>query len=236
MRQAGILAAAGLYALDHNVERLAEDHANARRLAEGLAELPGVDIDLARVETNIVVFGVPDAFGAVRRALRARACSSRRSARSGCARSRTWTSTRTASTRRSTVFRRLLSSLKRAAHELGREEQDQAGEADLQRALRDVVGDHRAAHHARAATGCRSRARRGGARCRSRTGATRRRARPSMIATSDVASASIWDWSRKIASAGTNRMPPPTPIRPRDARRRGSPSTIAASSFTRSAA
>jgi threonine aldolase len=62
MRQAGILAAAGLYALDHNVERLAEDHTNARRLAEGLAELPGVDIDLARVETNIVVFGVTDAF------------------------------------------------------------------------------------------------------------------------------------------------------------------------------
>ena len=38
------------------------DHANARRLAEGLAALPGVEIDLARVETNIVVFGVPDAF------------------------------------------------------------------------------------------------------------------------------------------------------------------------------
>ena len=63
MRQAGILAAAGLYALDHHVERLAEDHANARRLAEGLAELPGVEIDLPRVETNIVVFGVPDAYG-----------------------------------------------------------------------------------------------------------------------------------------------------------------------------
>ena len=63
MRQAGILAAAGLYALDHNVERLAEDHAHARRLAEGLADLPGVEIDVDRVETNIVVFGVPDAFG-----------------------------------------------------------------------------------------------------------------------------------------------------------------------------
>ncbi len=63
MRQAGILAAAGLYALDHNVARLAEDHAHARRLAEGLAELPGVDIDVTRVETNIVVFGVTDAFG-----------------------------------------------------------------------------------------------------------------------------------------------------------------------------
>jgi threonine aldolase len=62
LRQAGILAAAGLYALDHHVERLADDHANARRLAEGLAGLPGVEIDPARVETNIVVFGVPDAF------------------------------------------------------------------------------------------------------------------------------------------------------------------------------
>jgi len=62
LRQAGILAAAGLYALDHHVERLATDHANARRLAEGLAELRGVEIDLARVETNIVVLGVPDAF------------------------------------------------------------------------------------------------------------------------------------------------------------------------------
>lgn len=54
MRQAGILAAAGLYALDHHVERLAEDHAHARRLAEGLAAMPGVGIDPASVETNIV--------------------------------------------------------------------------------------------------------------------------------------------------------------------------------------
>ena len=43
MRQAGIIAAGGVYALRHNVKRLAEDHANARRLAEGLAALPGVD-------------------------------------------------------------------------------------------------------------------------------------------------------------------------------------------------
>jgi threonine aldolase len=61
MRQAGIIAAAGLYALDHHVERLAEDHENARALAEGLAEIPGVELDPADVETNIVVFGVPDA-------------------------------------------------------------------------------------------------------------------------------------------------------------------------------
>jgi threonine aldolase len=59
MRQAGIVAAAGLYALDHHVERLAEDHENARVLAEGLASLPGVQLDPAEVETNIVVFGVP---------------------------------------------------------------------------------------------------------------------------------------------------------------------------------
>jgi threonine aldolase len=60
MRQAGVVAAAGLYALEHHVERLAEDHANARALAEGLADLPGVEIDVARVETNIVIFSVPD--------------------------------------------------------------------------------------------------------------------------------------------------------------------------------
>jgi threonine aldolase len=61
MRQSGIVAAAGLYALDHHVERLAEDHARARRLAEGLAGLPGVELDPSTVETNIVIFAVPDA-------------------------------------------------------------------------------------------------------------------------------------------------------------------------------
>jgi threonine aldolase len=60
LRQAGIVAAAGLYALDHNVERLAEDHANARVLAEGLAELPGAALDPSKVETNIVIFEVDD--------------------------------------------------------------------------------------------------------------------------------------------------------------------------------
>jgi threonine aldolase len=58
MRQAGIIAAGGIWALRHHVERLAEDHANARRLAEGLAELPGVDLDPKTVETNIVFFDV----------------------------------------------------------------------------------------------------------------------------------------------------------------------------------
>jgi threonine aldolase len=57
MRQAGIVAAAGVYALDHNVDRLAEDHARARRLAEGLAAA-GVAIDLDAVETNFVQLDV----------------------------------------------------------------------------------------------------------------------------------------------------------------------------------
>lgn len=65
MRQVGIFAAAGLYALDHNVERLALDHANARRIAQRLIESRRVDLDLARVQTNILVFGLkpgaPDA-------------------------------------------------------------------------------------------------------------------------------------------------------------------------------
>jgi threonine aldolase len=61
LRQAGIVAAAGLYALEHHVERLADDHANARVLAEGLAEIPGVRLDPDRVETNIVIFEVDDA-------------------------------------------------------------------------------------------------------------------------------------------------------------------------------
>ena len=56
MRQAGIIAAGGIWALRHHVERLAEDHANARRLAEGLAELPGIALDPKSVETNIVFF------------------------------------------------------------------------------------------------------------------------------------------------------------------------------------
>ena len=61
MRQAGVIAAAALYALDHHVDRLAEDHEHARLLANGLAALPGVVVDGAAVETNIVVFEVPDA-------------------------------------------------------------------------------------------------------------------------------------------------------------------------------
>jgi threonine aldolase len=58
MRQAGILAAAGLIALEETPQRLHEDHANARLLAEGVAALPGVEIDLSTVQTNIVIFKV----------------------------------------------------------------------------------------------------------------------------------------------------------------------------------
>jgi threonine aldolase len=58
MRQAGIIAAAGVYALRHHVDRLAEDHQRARLLAEGLAGLPGIFLDPNQVETNIVIFDV----------------------------------------------------------------------------------------------------------------------------------------------------------------------------------
>lgn len=65
MRQAGVVAAAALWALEHNVERLTEDHEHARLLADGLAEIDGVAIDPASVETNIVIFEVADAAGLV---------------------------------------------------------------------------------------------------------------------------------------------------------------------------
>jgi len=58
MRQAGIIAAAGIYALDHHVERMAEDHANAKRLAKSIEGAPGIVIDVAGVETNMVRFDV----------------------------------------------------------------------------------------------------------------------------------------------------------------------------------
>src|SRR6266545_5812267 len=67
MRQAGIVAAAALYALDHHVDRIADDHARARRLGEALAEA-GVNIDLEQVETNFVQIDVgPDRGGAIER-------------------------------------------------------------------------------------------------------------------------------------------------------------------------
>jgi len=58
MRQAGIIAAAGVYALEHHVERLAEDHANAKLFAESLRNLPGVKVDPQEVETNILFFDI----------------------------------------------------------------------------------------------------------------------------------------------------------------------------------
>jgi len=72
MRQTGIYAAAGLYALDHHRARLVEDHANAQRIARRLSENQRIDIDLATVQTNIIVFrlreGAPDAATVVERA------------------------------------------------------------------------------------------------------------------------------------------------------------------------
>jgi threonine aldolase len=64
MRQAGIIAAAGIVALERMVDRLAEDHVNARTLAEGLANLPRISIDLASVQTNIVILRVDRPGGA----------------------------------------------------------------------------------------------------------------------------------------------------------------------------
>jgi threonine aldolase len=60
MRQAGIVAAAGVVALEQMIDRLAKDHTNARRLAEGLAEIRGLSVDLERVQTNIVYFDLPN--------------------------------------------------------------------------------------------------------------------------------------------------------------------------------
>jgi threonine aldolase len=59
MRQVGILAAAGVYALEHHIARLAEDHANAHFLATLLQDIPGVVVDVMAVETNMVMFQVP---------------------------------------------------------------------------------------------------------------------------------------------------------------------------------
>ncbi|MBN9417507.1 hypothetical protein ABS71_12820 [bacterium SCN 62-11] len=62
MRQSGILSAAGLYAIEHHVKRLAEDHENARALFEGLDELPQLVVERIPVRTNMVYFEVPDRY------------------------------------------------------------------------------------------------------------------------------------------------------------------------------
>lgn len=74
MRQAGVIAAAGVVALERMVDRLAEDHANARALAAGLARVPGLALDLATVQTNIVIFRVEGARGAAGAAELVRGC------------------------------------------------------------------------------------------------------------------------------------------------------------------
>ncbi len=66
MRQAGMIAAAAMFALEHNVDRLPEDHENARRLASALSELPGLNVAPETVETNIVYFTVRESAGSAR--------------------------------------------------------------------------------------------------------------------------------------------------------------------------
>lgn len=63
MRQVGVVAAAGIVALDSMIDRMADDHVNAKKLAEGLAELPGISLDPADIATNLVRFGVPAGSG-----------------------------------------------------------------------------------------------------------------------------------------------------------------------------
>ena len=63
MRQAGIIAAAALFAMDHNRERLHEDHEHARLLAQAIEESPGIELATPQVDTNIVIFDVLPAWG-----------------------------------------------------------------------------------------------------------------------------------------------------------------------------
>jgi len=93
MRQVGILAAAGIYAIEHNLERLADDHFNARYLAEKLSVLPGLTVDLETVQTNIVIATVDPAVISVddfTTRLATRGCYAYPSARRGCALCPTW--------------------------------------------------------------------------------------------------------------------------------------------------
>ena len=63
MRQVGVIAAAGIYALDNMIERLAEDHENAKKLAEGLADIDGISVDPDNIHSNIVFFNIPPGTG-----------------------------------------------------------------------------------------------------------------------------------------------------------------------------
>lgn len=60
LRQAGIIAAAGIYALDHNIGRLGEDHTNARLIAEKICAAPGVKLDLKTVQSNIIIVNLAE--------------------------------------------------------------------------------------------------------------------------------------------------------------------------------
>lgn len=63
MRQAGIVAASAVYALENNIERMADDHAHARAFAEAIADIAGIDVDLAAVQTNMVFFAIDSEIG-----------------------------------------------------------------------------------------------------------------------------------------------------------------------------
>jgi threonine aldolase len=63
MRQAGVIAAGALYALDHHIDRLAEDHANAQRLADIIRSIEELELRPAKIDTNIVIFAVDPKFG-----------------------------------------------------------------------------------------------------------------------------------------------------------------------------
>ena len=63
MRQVGVVAAAGVYALDNMIDRLSEDHSNAKKLAEGLADIDGISVDPEAVKSNIVYFNIPPGSG-----------------------------------------------------------------------------------------------------------------------------------------------------------------------------
>ena len=64
MRQVGVVASAGTFALDNMIERLAEDHSNAKKLAQGLADIDGISVDPDSIHSNIVYFNIPPGSGA----------------------------------------------------------------------------------------------------------------------------------------------------------------------------